>query len=954
MSTNAARTIFILALNDLHSVVLWRLLLRRGFQVIVAEKPWGKPLANGAEILSHVRNLSRDDGTPQRIVLVDLEDAWLEAALTATGASTERISGQILDEDGLPKSGKPSSPIEQIIDRWQIRDLSANESRIVAQVVANEIGFIPALAQTVKAQDGNAGDVCNIRLRDLAIILQQGRGDARASLETPGDGDLLALPPAWLHQAEEELNAARDAIDIAPHVVFSTRRHDDPAGLGLALLPYAHRKAAADAWYFRDGANDLDRLCRVRDVLFLFTETPSVREENVKDAALRYLFFSGAAAHWPFIRPHVQVYTGNDAKTPITAFARVAAHTCMAGWVDRTASVLARAGNDGAGELNAIADNLLNDLLAGRRPVSRWRTSFFQAFQLPDFENILRKPGKTSLHPVCATSGEAGYFLPHLRARLAPGTGQAFDKATLRSWRVALRERLSLLVEHGNYDPQHLRADIAGVWLHAYGPDTVLLEWQVVTDNRDACPQTPCESTPDATDSEEPPPPLPEGNNPCLWRHYLNGAEKDGWSFAQVIDFIAEARHTWLGYLRQSQNVPLKIILCDAEGRALTELTYEICQRTQREWQTPESPPVIGPLRWLLAQALGEEHAKQAKLLFDDRARVLTSLILAGGAPGAKSRTQRFDPLLACLNMVDPYGEGHPYDADFSRRELDESRYTRYWGWGSWYMATDHSFNFVGFRHPLEEGDPDPKPGFAEREVHGRHMCGPYRRMWLLGLAQQAGLLALALDFDRLFRHKETALERLARKLTSVRQKLHRFLSLRSFERLSSQVQGIELYDHIRARLRLPEQLEALRRRIVEQEEFIDRQRKDEEERRKIEEERKRQSLEWAAKWLGLPVAAALFLATLLSVNNADFTLPIGGWLRDFSNHLPFWNQGLNQFLTFTFMSIMLAGMTGLAWKYRSMRVGFKKISNSHFDLSVCGSESVCRMAQGCKRDSAR
>lgn len=165
------------------------------------------------------------------------------------------------------------------------------------------------------------------------------------------------------------------------------------------------------------------------------------------------------------------------------------------------------------------------------------------------------------------------------------------------------------------------------------------------------------------------------------------------------------------------------------------------------------------------------------RIVGDDRARICASIVMAGKQPSVGAGVR---PLLARLHMMDEWGEGWPYDEAFSSNELQAGYYTRYANLGSHYVASDHAFCFLGF------GDYPLKP------IHNNHMQELYKPIfWLIPFYSAM--------YDSLSRRIHEALQKTtpnksAIDFTSLKEKLTRFRATLLYDRVSSQVQGRDLF----------------------------------------------------------------------------------------------------------------------------------------------------------------
>lgn len=347
---------------------------------------------------------------------------------------------------------------------------------------------------------------------------------------------------------------------------------------------------------------------------------------------------------------------------------------------------------------------------------------------------------------------ERNYFLEAANRVIGKGEG------ALESWQfqdagLALSQK-QLIVTNPIYQSEELKADLTALRFHRFGKDgqTALLEWEV------------------CYESDYP-------KKPALWQRYLDEAG-GGWTLARLLDFHAQARFIKHHYQRETS-----VKLGDKVMNHESKLTMLDLLRT------------IAPL----PRAAPVENGR-------DRAFAFSSVILDGGP----EKEGALDPLQASLACVDDYAPFGFYDNEFARDEYRASQYRRFWSWGTRYFATSHSFAMLGFRQDHDSIERGGK-GFSEDKVHGLHMPQMYRRMFLLCLFQQlalddvGGALSKHADWSR----KEEDLRLLRRQWIDLR-------AARWFTRVSTELQGEELYAHMRKAQQIDDDAEFLNRKLAD------------------------------------------------------------------------------------------------------------------------------------------
>ena len=282
----------------------------------------------------------------------------------------------------------------------------------------------------------------------------------------------------------------------------------------------------------------------------------------------------------------------------------------------------------------------------------------------------------------------------------------------------------------------------------------------------------------------------------------------------------------------------------------------------------------------LLAKSLGLDDYDENRLneglelLSDDRARVVSSMVPAGSYPQTPWGRERFDEILARFNTVDPYGQGHFYDSGVAMEELRQGLYDRFRADGSLIACTSHSLVYLGFG------------GYPMAIVHKRHMTTMYRRMFLVALFYQSILHSLALSLNELGRRSQKIQ---AQELKKLRDETIYFTNYLWFRRLSSQVQGMELFYLLSERMGLDQEYQEIAEEIERAESF-----------HTAEARERTENFHRAVAFLGVPVA--LFVAMLAIPKDGYFY--IWSHLERFSqNYLCGW---LGMPCHFRVMSLLL------------------------------------------------
>lgn len=482
----------------------------------------------------------------------------------------------------------------------------------------------------------------------------------------------------------------------------------------------------------------------------------------------------------------------------------------------------------GRERLDIHTNELLDILMIGNRPVARWRAHFFAPVKgdlSTDADDWLFQEFETNVK---------NYFLPHLRdslgfdGNIGPG---------LKSFCHKTNSKLEVQISNPLYD-KPLIGRISNIHLHNFsGGDeaTQLLEWQL--EGGDAL---------ELDDSD------PQKDS-MLWQRYLMSGNHPRWSIAQFIDFMAEARFITHAYQHEV------LVLNKVE-----ESFAELCKPLEAPFRLKLDE---GNFSQFILDAIGSRSITP-RTGGDDRAKVICSAILEGGA----TSKGELDRALAVLNTLDPYDTGGFYDGAFARQEYEASQYRRFWDRGSHFLATEHSFAFVGFRQSDDLSLVNPRAGFSERLIHEQHTKYIYHRMFLLVLFQQLALEDVGREIAQPFNGSDAV-----QKIIKLREKWINLRNSRWFTSVSTQVQGAELYRHLQSRVRIDRDVVQLGEKLADLESVLVL----EDERKNIEEEQRSAVIRGSIEVLGLPTAIFLALRGMMERGdglNETSILPIFKW----------------------------------------------------------------------------
>lgn len=813
--------VFVVPTNDLEALAVADLVEQKGYPVLRRAAGWGDRVSLTAADL-------RDK--PETVVLVDLPHPATQTTVEATGRSVLHIDHHLYARpNDTPLDRRHSlSSLEQVA-----RLINVGLTHEQKAIAANDRGHVRGLLAWMAAEKRLSRELFrDIRLKDMTVARLGGTPAAPAAwtdLETRAFRSAMEDTASLLTEA---IQAVRQALRTGHgRVVDNHRSGNDRRRLVLLRLPDRYAKVALDAVLVvvpeirpstkRPGAD--------YSLLFHADDSPD---------ALTQVEYSGPGERSDHVAAWIEPDTLAAWKAQrLTVFGGASLESCYLVAKDE--------GGTERQALNAVADGLLNDLLIRNRPLEAWRTSFFQPIYLGssdaaedgtvaplkhkvlDHLQALRAkararwkaedeqnsetdaacpaPGLDMPHPVWVDPAERAYFLPHLRGILLDGDQQpdeahrcsdgawtdAVDAAQqgnrLVSFALPTRD-LALVTKIRGY-PDTVRLPIRELRAHFFFNDTCILEWTL-------------EQSFAGT-----------GEGP-FWMALLSATPTPGAieSLDQVIDVNAWLRFT--SSTREGDN-----------NGPCTSLS--IGSDEKKPWTHGDKvsrSPLVGWFADLVDHALGltEDGLKEAsamppdvRFLADDRARVMTFVVVRGGIPRTTPARSAWDACLARLHMVDPAEDGFEYDATFSRDELRRGGYWRFQNRGTLYAATDHSFAMLAHGW------------FPRHYIHDRHMRTMYRRMVVVTQFYGAILTAFSVRVSQALELSEaqrTVQERkavLRRAYQSLHEDQLRFTNHFWFTTLSSQLQGKELFDLLRNQARIEDEYRLVSEEIERMSQFL-------------------------------------------------------------------------------------------------------------------------------------
>lgn len=868
-TTTAPDVAVLISFNDLEATAIKARCEQAGYRVIPLKRDWGRQTVPAlAEI--------DVDSLPRTVILVETADPEFEERLRRSGRLVYLIDHHLYLRAGAPPLDRrnPRSSLEQIVDLLGLAPLAPEECCISI----NDRAFWPGLLRYFEQQASKTG--AGQTPRDAAWAVRQREINVRA--------ESLGRP---IPSLDETLNWLKDGFDqSAARVIDTCRGTASEERLILLHAPLLYAPILMDAVWF-DHAGRIAQN-REKDDCHEKPDAPrleilAVFHEKDQPKNLARVEYSGPADRVPFLD---EVFT--EIGRPGGASARL---SYWGGSGDKTAFLGADRGPEGdIDALSDLADRLLDAMLAGNRPLTRWRTRFFQIldaskFKLPstglDASEIELAPIRSDAAEMFVPAPpppeptdeegkreepeevkkrrrefeqERAYFFPHLQRFIAPrrngdpasrsgevegerevgvellkpGSRLNLDDLAIRSWRL-VEPDMSITVESQQEPAFRLREKVHSVVVHlAYGR-LVVLEWTFGGD------------------------PFLDKYGP-LWQRLLKAPAASAeeprrvHTLANLLDFNFAARMCRSPYRDPSNKRVIELRL----GKRWSGVNLPTNVRYRFGDEVDVDQAALSGWFALMARAvlepLGFSDITKLKLVFDERARAVVAATGVGRTPPSGAARERFNNMLARFAGLDNYGPDYFYAQAFTQRELAAWLYDRFAPM-SLYYATSHSLAYWG-----EEGE------FAEDVIADFHMPTMYRRMFLVVLLYSATFDVLAhrlgewsrkrlslehalqekvREFDEdpslhafaARERKERKLDRVAEETSRIKTEMNAFANALWFETVSPQIQGDELFRKMTSQVPVKAHYEELMRE-VERTEQLERQDADrrQEERRRV------------------------------------------------------------------------------------------------------------------------
>ncbi|MEQ8585026.1 MAG: hypothetical protein RLO01_13470 [Thalassobaculaceae bacterium] len=727
-------TTLVISRNDLEAAEIIEIGRKSGCRIIELNEPWGWVLDGSSEALSPDKILT------ERVILIEAPSLAYEERLRESGKFVQIVDHHlsVLPDGTLLDRRNSRSSLEQVCSLLGIRELS-DRQRLVA---ANDREFWPGLIDVGALKLDKDQGVPEDRLSELTAIRLDDLANRFMTIKD-GHGHLPADLPAARRAAKSALGTAVDWFEAV-----RKKASVDASGCAVCLDTGREAKGHPKLWVLRAPENLAPVLM---DAVYLGLMENVLRRGEVLDILVVYgvagpdgnfdpmgeitrLEFSGSERHVALIE---QIAAGlTVGRSRLAHWAGASATTCFFGAAGK--------GEPEPVALSQLGDRFLNNLLQGNRPLWRWCTQFLQVLDIREageagangcFVPHITEAGLREFLPVSAGPEERNYFLPNLRSYLVPSSAEVPQSAglvgmdidpddlSIRSYsylgrgaadelaevaasgetkQKSLRDRMIFRIRLPETDDEQAKViyeeTVKTLTVHFCFDGLVFLEWSFSGGLGKSF-------------SDD------DGNMP-LWKAILAsalpgpGLRSGVTTVAQALDFNAFACRCFSAFENGSERRDLCLKIDDG-----AEVVLPFAAMIQEESEVPK----------LWFRALAEFALKpfgidvdRTRMLFDDRARIVSSIVGVGAQPSDPAGKSREDVLLARSATVDGFATFHAYDSGFAVEEWRSGYYPRFRSWGSHYSITDHSLVLFAYG------------GFAA--THGvRHVATMYRRMFLIG-----------------------------------------------------------------------------------------------------------------------------------------------------------------------------------------------------------------------------
>lgn len=768
----------LLPLNDAESQLIAKIFAkyRPDIQIRELQLDWGERLGSAPDQFDF-------DTLGEIIVIVEMPDPDFEARVINSGRKLITIDhhavsladGTILDR----RSVKPS--IIQLIDMFQI---NAPEMQHEIQLVA---------AYDISSYRGVSNKIDMLELgetkRKLASKIYQDELAIRNKFIDPNNSS---------NTMDWETLSRKTACEAE---VFQSRLVPDLRNLHVVKGPLEDIDHAREAYIHHKMENDPESFANA-EILSISTS------KNDKDNPVyAKLFYTGNGHAQDIVNdlvnrccenpdPLVSIHAGGD-----TVFSYFGAEGSKA-------------------QIDQLYKLILSNVMVGNRPLENWQTSFFQPLKIEkgiDSAEIFRAVNRGCIEFAPASQDARNYLIGSLQQRIAPTDDQmkqvlesgdwmhadvGKDKtvAPIMSFRIKNEENAAYSVTVEKFDGHEqnktdllVEEPVKEIFLHI-SPDGIgILEWRF---ERDAEIIFGLEDKNQQSDLEK-----------SLKANRISNV-------AELQEFNNFAR---MAYRMYGNNYEVRLCRYDLVTGEKTQ-SSNIANEAERGAKA-EPTGWMGALVTRALNACGikkgvfsDEGGPVSWLILDERARFVSSMVPKYDVPSLPSSIEAWEIARGRFNEADGHDEKRFYDKAFMNQDLDQATYRRFQyseqcpGSSTLYQATSHSFTMLGF-------------GCFSADEALMHMRDIYARMYLLVLFYESTFQTLWLELAQAAKcHGGDDVT--AQEAQRIKADISAFSNAFWFKTISTQVQGVELFDLMMKRSRAEQDFEELQNQISRSEEI--------------------------------------------------------------------------------------------------------------------------------------
>lgn len=781
----------LLPLNDSESALIYSIFSKKRPDIEIRELDldWGKRLGAFPEKFNF-------DGLGQTVVIVEMPDPDFEARVVASGRQLITVdhhavslsNGEIQDRRSL----KPS--IMQLIDMFQI-DVTEIQNEIELTAAYDVSSFRGVYLRSNNLGLGDNGAALGEKIHQEELRVRKKFHQDKASKSDLNWHDYEKGNSCHVRKYHTELSGEGRMM----HVIQGPEDIID-----LAREAYIEHKMKGNADEFSE--------VEILSVGVKFDQADDTEKSDVPSKANS----KDKTDEEPKIITRMFLTVKNNAKSLIDDLVNHCAENAdpelyIYSGGDKYYSYFGAESNPS--QLANLKNLILSNSLAGNRPLANWQTSFFQPLKIEakidtDFIAKAIENGNGNVQLAPADSSARDYLIGSLQERITPTCEQMKSVLRSNSWLQSNSDNnqpvppimsfriknskdraFSVVVARRAKDndpsgePWYLEEPIQDVFLHISPDGIAILEWRF---GRDA--------------------ELPFGHD------VKNTELRRIKTVAQLQEFNASAR---MAYEMYKGNYDIFLRDYDLksgnfkDSKNITPAKLRAAKKDPTGWMGALVDHVLSSCG-ILKEKYGEGICSY--LILDERARFVSSMVPVFDAPSLRSGIAEWELVRARFSEADGHSDEYFYDKKFTRSDLANATYERfetsqqYPGSSSLYQATYHSFSMLGF-------------GWFSENVAINHTREIYARMYLLVLIYEATFQTLWLELAQAAKchggDDETA-----QKSEAIKADISAFSNAFWFKTISTQVQGVELFDLMIKRSRVVQDFQELQNQITSSEEI--------------------------------------------------------------------------------------------------------------------------------------